>query len=388
MRYKQKILCLILIFTIILSFNGCFHNKIQVNINQTSNKYITNEDYQNYLNLYSKMAMTEDGYYFINNNHLCFFDKESLETIIVCNKVNCEHNDDSCTAYFSVLNFYPIQLAYYDDALYLLGWETEGANIHHNYIYQISLDNYKRKKSAFISNSNGISSAVFIIHRGYIYYVSNTDTMQKNTTELYRKQLGNTDKKDKGEKIFDITDYGTQIFGLSAYGNNVFFSVASYEDESGNGYNTSLNCIDIHTLKSKTIIENNQYSYFADDQYIYYERDKNTVNKINLDTNEETFFCNIDDPCYISADENYLYFDNQQAIYINEDTADRLITAVDKNTGKVIASVSPKNKEDECLFGGNDFIFFKEITSEGLQKYYSIDKTKLTQNKIDYIDMS
>lgn len=352
-----------------------------------SDNYILNEDYQNYLESYSNMAETDSGYYFINNNLLYFFDKESLETIVVCNKLNCEHNNDSCTAYFSTFNFYPMQLAYYDNALYLLGWETEGANIHHNYIYQISLDNYKRKKSAFISNSNGISSAVFIIHRGYIYYVSNTDTMQKNTTELYRKQLGNTDKKDKGEKIFDITDYGTQIFGLSAYGNNVFFSVASYKDESGNGYNTSLNCIDIHTLKSKIIIENNPYSYFADEQYIYYERDKNTVNKINLDTNEETFFCNIDGPCYISADENYLYFDNQQAMYIDEGITDRKITVINKQTGAFFTAVIPKNMNDECLFGGNDFMFFKEITDEGLQKYYSIDKTTFIQNKTDYIDM-
>lgn len=75
-------------------------------------------------------------------------------------------------------------------------------------------------------------------------------------------------------------------------------------------------------------------------------------------------------------------------MFIDACITDRKITVIDKRTGKFIASVIPKNKDDECLFGGNDFIFFKEITNEGLQKYYSIDKTKITQNKIDYIDMS
>lgn len=387
----KKNYCIILcvIFTVSLSIllSGCSQSKLQINTNQMSDNYILNEDHQNYLESYSNMAETNNGYYFINNNLLYFFDKESLETIIVCNKLNCEHNNDSCTAYFSIFSFYPLQLAYYDNALYVVGWESEGANIHHNYIYQISLDSFKRKKAAFLYNSNGVDSMAFILHRGYVYFTYGNSTMKESKKTLYRAKLGNI-KNNTIETVFEFTAIGSDIFGLSAYGNNVFFTTASYDDEKGNGYNTSLNSIDIHTSETQIILENNQYSYFADEQYIYYEKDKNTVNIIHLNTKEEFPFCKIDGPCYISADDNYLYFDNQQARYIDESIADRLITVVDKKTGNVIASVSPKNKNDECLFGGNDFIFFKEITNKGLQKYYSIDKTRLIQNKIDYIDMS
>lgn len=382
----KKNYCIILcvIFTVLLS--GCSQSKIQINTNQISDNYILNEDYQNYLESYSNMAKTDSGYYFINNNLLYFFDKESLETIVVCNKLNCEHNNDSCTAYFSAFNFYPMQLAYYNNALYVTGWETEGANVHHNYIYQISLDNYKRKKAAFLYDSNGMDSMAFILHRGCVYFTYGNDSMKESETTLYKTELGNT-KNNAVEKIFEFTAIGSDIFGLSAYGNHVFFTTASYDDENGNGYNTSLNSIDIHTLEIQTIIENNLYSYFVNEEFVYYERDKNTVYKINLDTNEESFFCNIDGPCYISADENYLYFDNQQAMYIDESITGRKITVINKQTGNFFTSVVPKSMDDECLFGGNDFMFFKEITDEDLQNYYAIDKTMFIQNKTDYIDM-
>lgn len=387
MKTTKKLFGIALVVIILCSFYGCNASKIQINTNQKSETYIEKEDYQNYLDLYSNMAKTDIGYYFINNSYLYYFDNESQETMLVCSKANCKHNDDNCTAYFSVFNYYPIQLSYYDNALYLLGWESEGANIHHNYIYRISLDDYKRKKAAFIGDSNGLSPVIFIIHRGYIYYVTNTDTVEENTVELYRKEIGNTSKKDKGEKVFELTDYGVQIFGLSAYGNNIFFCSSSYEDSNGNGYNTVLNSVDIHTLKTQTVIARNQYSYFADEQYVYYEKDSKTVYRINLTTGKETLFCNIECPCYISADDSYLYFDNQQAMYIDQSITNRKIFVIDKKTGKFITSISPKNKEDECLFGANDFMFFKEITDEGSEQYYAIDKTKLIQGETDYIDM-
>lgn len=113
--------------------------------------------------------------------------------------------------------------------------------------------------------------------------------MKESKMTLYRTKLGNI-KNNTVETIFEFTAIGSDIFGLSACGNNIFFTTASYEDTDGNGYKTSLNSIDIHTLESQTLLDNNQYSYFADDQYIYYEKDQNTVNRINLYTNDDMFF--------------------------------------------------------------------------------------------------
>lgn len=393
MKYIKRILGPTLLLVFICSLFGCSGANIQVNTEQASDTYIANEDYQNYLNLYSKAAKTEDGYYLISDNHLYFLDKDTYHATIVCSKINCEHNDEGCSAFFSTFHFFPIQLSYYNHALYLLGWETEGSNIHNNYIYQISLDNFKRKKAVYMNNTNGLSTPVFLLHRGYVYYTSGSSIMQKTTAVLYRKPLGNTDKNDAGEKVFEITGYGANINDISAYGNSVFISASDYKNEKGDGYNTVVRCVDIHSLNIKNIMNSNKFAAYADCNYVYYENDETTVNRIDINTNEDTFFCNINGPCYISADSNYLYFDNLQSIYIGKtEEKGRKISVYDKS-GKHITDIIPKNPKDDCYFGGDDIMIFKEVVAgeaiaeNGAKGYYVLDKAQLTSSDKQFIDM-
>ncbi len=201
LKYTKGVSYSILILILILSFNGCSATKITINTEQSLETYVINEDYQNYLNIYSNYAKVNDGYYFISDNCLYFFDGKSHEATIACNKINCKHHDDGCVAFFSTFGFFPIQLSYYDNSLYLLGWESEGSNIYRNYIYQISLANFKRKKAVYIGNSNGLSTTVFLIHRGYVYYTVGSNPMKEATATVYRKQLGNTDKNNTGTEV-------------------------------------------------------------------------------------------------------------------------------------------------------------------------------------------
>lgn len=378
-KHMKKALFGTLITVMLFAFSGCNEADIKINTEQDSDTYVENEDYQYFLNLYSNFAKTDKGYYFIQNNLLYFFDKDNNELTLVCSKINCAHNDEHCTAYFSVFSFFPIQLSYYDNALYLLGWEQDGANIHKNYIYQISLDNFKRKKVVYIGNSNGLSNTVFIIHRGYVYYFSGTNTMRENTAVLYRKQLGNLNEKAEGETVFEYAGIGAAIQDISAYGNHIFVSAADYANESGDGYRTSFNSVDIHTLQSKQILENNLFAAYTDSDFIYYEKDENTVARIDLKTGNEYPFCEIDGPCYISADNNYIYFDNLQAVYIDKtDEKNRKITVCDKN-GNYVAEVIPQEPKDECYFGGDDYMFFKDMSKN---EVYAFDKSQLaTQNR-------
>ena len=389
----KKLSYIIFILILVLSLVGCSNYKFTGNTNQSSETYIENEDYQNYLNLYSNFAKTSDGYYFISDNRLYFFDKQSHNVTIVCNKINCKHNDDRCTAYFSNFSFFPIQLSYYNNALYLLGWETDGSNIHNNYIYQISTENFKRKKAVYIGSSNGLTSTVFLIHRGYVYYTTNSNTMKKTSAILYRKQLGNTDKTDTGKIAFEHTGIGAQIQDISAYANNIYISFASYENEKGDGYKTSFSSINIHTLQEKCILDSSIFAAYADSNYVYYENDENTVNCVDTNTNEETFFCNIKGPCYISADSNYVYFDNLQSIYIDKiDEKDRKILVYDKS-GKYVTEITPKNPKDDCYFGGDDMMIFKEIIADevteadGAKGYYVLDKSQFKSPDKQFIDM-
>ena len=394
-------ICIFLMILTLLStlLAGCSGSEIYVNTEQNAVSYVENEDYQGFLdqNSMSAFAKAENGYYFFNNMHLYFFDTEKKEAYLVCSKANCEHDTDSCTALFSIFNFYPFQLEYYGNSLYVLGWEEEGNNLRHNYIYEISLDNYKRKKAAYLFDSAGLDLFSFMIHRGYVYYLKGgAGDLKETTSYLYRVKLGNTNEKEKSEVIYEFSGIGASISNFSASGNNIIVLKAVYGDTEGNNYETSYDLIDIHSLESRNIVGNEAYSLFAEGEYAFYEKGENTVNRINLNTKEEAFFCNIDGPAYISADSNYIYFDNRQKMYIDESFDDRKIFVFDKS-GNYVTEITPRNPKDDCYFGGDDVMIFKEVTSgetvtdgstkTGAKGYYVLDKSQITSPDKQFVDM-
>lgn len=393
-------ICISLVIIMVLSslLASCSGKNNNINTEQNAVTYVENEDFQNYLDPLSAVAKVENGYYFLNRLKLYFFDTETKETYIVCNKVNCDHSTGGCTAYFNMFQYYPFQLFYCNNSLYVLGWEEESSNIRHNYIYEVSLDNYKRKKAAYLFDGTDTASISFIIHRGYIYYIKGgAGDLKETTSYLYRKKLGNTSKKEKAEKIYEFSGIGASIINIKASGNNLVVLNSSYGDTKGNGYKTSYSIIDIHSLKTKEIAGNEAYSLFPDGEVAYYGKGEDKIYRMNLNTNEEEFFCYINGPCYISTDSNYIYFDNWQSISIGKiDEKDRKIFVFDKS-GKYITDITPKNPKDDCYFGGDDVMIFKEriigetITDgnadNGTKDYYVLDKSQLTSSDKQFIDM-
>lgn len=393
-------ICISLAVIAVLSsiLSGCSKENSNINTEQNATTYVKNEDYQNFLDPHSAFAKVENGYYFFKDLRLYYFDTETKESYIVCSKPNCTHNSNDCTAYFNIFKYYPFQLSYYNNSLYVLGWEEEKSNIRHNYIYEVSLDNYKRKKAAYLFDGTNSISTYFIIHRGYIYYIkSDSSELKETTSYLYRKKLGNTSTKEKAETIYEFSGIGASIIDIKASGNNLVVLNASFGDTEGNDYKTSYTFIDIHSLKSKEIVGNEAYSLFAESNYIYYGKGTDAIYCIDLTTNEEVFFCDVKGPCYISADNKYIYFDNLQSVQIGKtDESNRKILVYDKS-GNYITEIVPKNPKDECYFGGDDIMIFKEnivgetITNgndtNGAKGYYVLDKSQLTSSDKQFIDM-
>jgi hypothetical protein len=371
---------------------SCSSGKIETNVNQNADNYIENEDCQNYISEMASFVKVNEGYYFTSDSKLFYFDTKSYQAYPVCSKTNCDHSDANCQAYLSPTKFYPeMSMYYYDNALYLLGHEDDGTSLQHIYMYQISLENFKQKKAAHLfDGTNGIS-IVCALHRGYVYFANCTEQMEETTATLCRVKLG--DLSENGvEKIFEFKGIDASIARLSAYGNNVFFNTSSYADTQGNGYETTLNYINIHTLESETIPER-KYSHFAEDNKVYYCKDENTINYFNLNTEENEFFCDVQGPCYISGDNNYIYLDNLQSIIVGKtEEKNRKIFVYDKS-GNYITEITPKNPKDDCYFGGDDIMIFKEIiigetvTENGANGYYVLDKSQLTSSDKQFVDM-
>ncbi len=391
MKKRYRIITAVLLAALLL-FTGCSSNRIHANVNQNAEEYVANEDFQNYLDSYSSFVKTEDGYYFMNSLTLYFYDTEKNEAYPVCNKANCEHNGSDCPAYFSPLQYIPMTgLHYYDNALYILGFEKKGESRRKNYIYRISLETLKHKKAAYMFDSSEQLSVMYAMHRGYVYFVHGESPMKESTATLYRAKIGDT-SDTAPEAIYTFSGIGATIFGLSAYGNNLFFMTADYADEAGNGYKTTLHYMDIHTLETNQIPER-EFSHTADAGKVYYGKDEKTIECYDLKTKKTEFFCNIDGPAYISADSNYIYFDNRQKRYVDEGFTDRKIFVYDKQ-GNFVTEIVPKNPTDACYFGGDDVMIFKEITvtgevveSEGAKGYYVLDKSQLASPDKQFIDI-
>ena len=372
----------VLMLAFALALAGCAGGSGDVNTEQNSPAYVAQEDYQNYLEYYFPIVKASDGYYFFNSAYLYYFDTQSKEAYPVCNKPNCDHQGGGCMAYYSTLKYYPFMLSYYKNALYVWGWETNGAN-RHNYIYEISLDDYKVKKSAFLFDSTSSASIYFMIHRGYIYYIKDGGTdLKEQTAAVYRVKIGDTSTKREEEAIYEFSGIGAEIWALTASGNRLFVLNSAYGDTEGNGYATSYSTIDIHTLESKELVGSGAYSFFADADYAYYGKDENTICRIDLATGEETVFCETGGPCYISADSNYVYFDNLRAVHIDKaEEKDRKIAVYDKS-GNYVTEVAAREADDECYFGGDDYMFFKDLSKN---EVYALDKSQLASENRQFI---
>lgn len=64
------------------------------------------------------------------------------------------------------------------------------------------------------------------------------------------------------------------MWNVTASGNNIIVNNSAYGDTEGNDYKNSYSIIDIHSLKSRELVENGNYSVFADGNYVYYGKTK------------------------------------------------------------------------------------------------------------------
>lgn len=367
---------------IMLLLSGCAGS--EVNTAQNSPDYIEEEDFQNFLDPLSAFAKAPNGYYFLNSLLLYFFDPQAEKAYVACSNPNCNHTTSECMAFFNIFQFYPFQLAYYQNALYVLGWEEDGS-VRHNYLYSISLDDYKRKKTVYLFDGTDRATVSFIVHRGYVYFTRGGADLKEQTACLYRAKLGETSTKKEPESVFEFSGIGAWISSqMQAAGNRVLLRCDSYGDTQGNDQTSSYVLLDIHTLETqKLALPGSIHSLFLDENCVYYINGENAVTRLDLGTNEETPFCEVDGLCYMSADSRYLYFDNLQSVSAGIlEEEQRKIAVYDKD-GNSITDVVPKNPNDECYFGGDDFMFFRTAISTGSPSgdekvYYALDKSQLT----------
>ena len=128
MKKKIVVCFLTLLISISIFVTGCGKQK-QI----TSGEYIAGKDDQTCLDGYRAVATSENGYYFLSNSFVYFYDSNSKKTHVLCNKPECAHDGEGCNAYINAM-----AIRYYERALYYVSCDTIETN--EFYLWKMSED--------------------------------------------------------------------------------------------------------------------------------------------------------------------------------------------------------------------------------------------------------
>jgi len=273
-------------------------------VNTSGEDYVFGMDFQK--NFHSghggiTACESESGFLFIKNFFLYYIEKSSMQTTIVCTKLECLHNDNKCNA------FVPSdQLTYYDNKLYYLEYGSSG-----NIIISMDLDGSNRKN--LFSYINERSSYDYLIHRGYAYFVEDLC--------LYSVQLNNTNRR---AKVYEFSD--SYYFNLWGDGDYVFICAENlnFSEEFYRYDLSSAKCEKVWSVNSinedwmtKGKLVN---GWYISNGVIYYYLSGNGIWKHDFDSQEYSKIADISDPSqcghdgYASFDENGIYIDSSSSL--------------------------------------------------------------------------
>lgn len=219
---KKIIICLCFLILI-----GCQSKEVTTSHQEISNEDLVLKEWK-YL-MFSGDA-NEQGYYFIKRqedglSHISYYDYASSKEVLLCNKPECQHSDETCTAYLSYEEALS-QLFVYGNYLYRI--EAMGQMINSlgesedsaSRIVRMDLDGQNKKEILRINAGEEFDYTDLVIGNGYLYipivkskqYESSKSHSFQVTTEkiLYAIHLETgeilkiTDMKDK--KIIGVED--------------------------------------------------------------------------------------------------------------------------------------------------------------------------------------
>lgn len=319
--------------------------------------------------LFNRAAISGLGIYYWDwssndgKEKLMFFDKAFQTSVVLCNRPNCTHSDDTCNAAFGAYSasgtfFYRDMIFYYDESVFLVGDDEESfVNL-----YRVAADGsswekymtlFKAEKTV-TTDDTGTSTfwrlPNICIHKDYVYYIDNSESVQK----LRRIPMGGKET----EVVYEPQGEKTLVYRMRAHGDFLFFQSGKYVGETLvagiYAYNTKTD--EVSLVKKDALRD---YSVVEDS--LYYEMNEK-IYKYNLKTGED-----VELPI-INTSTNRTFFANEKGIYFFDENNG--ILEVFDDDGNLIESIHDTDIEI-CYFGADGF-FFGE--SSKLQKVFLDEK--------------
>ena len=177
--------------------------------------------------------------------YLKYFDAESGEGGVLCNKPECTHDNGACNGYgmFFCVN-------YYDGSLWWLDTDRTSPGDYSRYLLRSDVSGANRRKVLKLDRR---SIQNIYIHRGYVYLVIDTNvvvgTESMTRTDLVAYAL---DGSGGEVPIYSITTGYGKILKVRFRGNLVYYYV-DYHVDSGEKTMFEIHCFDSKTRTEEKI---------------------------------------------------------------------------------------------------------------------------------------
>ena len=389
---------------VLSSVTGCNKDK-----EVTGNQYVFGQDDQssmfyNQIQCDLEQAESEKGYYFIKNQYIYFFDKDTKKVVPLCNKSDCLHDEETiekrvnCNAYIPK-SIDTTDIVYYNHCVYYIvdGSDTKKLT---EQLVEVSEDGSAKEVIASIS---GGKIQNWQIHRGYIYYTINQYERDEDTgeeisckTKIYQLKLH--ENVDEAELLYETKDGYNGMGGdvMLFYGDHAYFTTEGYAQEGEDSYFTTYH-YNLVTKEMKELVpckdSNFSHMFVYNNQLIYncwYDTDDDERNGIyyccDLNGEHRKEFRKTRAGEVLYTDGTYLYQDNyylvkDNVVSFNPVDDKRTITVYNEKFEELgdIASITEKNQEF-MEAGGTDYIFQIVDTDTGFEIEY-IEKAKFKELK-------
>ena len=355
------------------------------------NHYIEGQDHQFYY--YSSesaqsMAESESGYYFFCGRYLYFVDKANMIPVIVCNKPNCLHNEETdptktlyCNAFFEGAK----SLFYYNGSLYIS--TTRSTMTNDSEFLKVSLDGTRRKT---LFGFDGIISSS-ALHRGVLYYAA--QVWDANGQAIVSVNAANLNGRSK--EIYKETFALGNVNDIICYGNYVYFKTF---DNTEDGHFDKMVQYNILTGKTEVLFDNPAMlsidnPIFINDK-MYYRKTKVKIPDMSLDY-QEGFVADIDGsnannsfdpgfPVNINSDGQYLYARDIEWSPFSKPVDEQQLTIYTID-GEVVDSVPTGSfgRIQSLIPGGKEHMFLQQVDDEFFRIYYA-EKSQISTGNIEW----
>ncbi len=309
----------------------------------------------------NNIVYTENGYYSLIQTSkisdemtgwmMKYYDFASGKQIPVCGKVDCNHNNVSCNAYFDNERYPLPNIWYNNQRLYIFCVDKDYCAIE-----SVSMDGAQRDLSCTLYRTNietgtdeeGLSfSAVYypklMLHRGYAYFSTYYPGSEK--CGLYRVKL---DSAEESELICTQEGDYPILYRLKGYGDNIFFQKGNFIDEAGTQVDIDLYAWSPDTGNILEIAEDVVRDYTIGNNCVYYFDLDNldSVMKYDLKSGKTTMLLDsngaaaYDDTILFVKDGN-LYYSSSGFQYVYDESGEMT------NTLKGTDMVSPYIPDNE-----------------------------------------